>query len=173
MTTRRSLARLAMHAVLCVTAAWSSTSFADDCPERDDVTAFLACKATAATGAVVTGLSGGAAAAGRALSLGTDVEVVLDDGRQVPGRLTRTASEGRIVETGDLVRLNCSEARLDAGYCQLEFTRLNTNNVRFLPRSDPRSSGRQPGWTIFVSPTGIPDDHLLTLDAPARAGRAR
>jgi hypothetical protein len=93
-----------------------------------------------------------------AMSPWTSVNVELDDGSVVPGKLSPDARSGRAVKTGDTLRLTCKAAN---GMCELLVLRRDTRSSPY-----PRSSalyGQQP--SIFISvKEGVPNPTMLTIE---------
>ena len=98
-----------------------------------------------------------------------EVEVVLDDGSSVPGKLTAKAMDGRLVKTGDKVRLNCTSqyALPDENgirNCSLDFLRRDPFGGSCSPGSP--CHGVIPSWGIAVDNNGQPDPDLLKITLP-------
>lgn len=96
---------------------------------------------------------------------GTDVLVEFDNGEVKHGKLTRKATSGRLVKSGDKVRLKCTNSFPDpqspsSAICELEFLRFDPNSS-----CSPNSPcyGKIASWSISVDQNGIPDPQLLTL----------
>ncbi|MEJ0063471.1 MAG: hypothetical protein WDO70_09830 [Alphaproteobacteria bacterium] len=90
--------------------------------------------------------------------------LVEDDSGQVrKGRLSPTVTSGRLVKSGDTVRLNCVKAPPLPGrkLCKIEFRGFDPNSA--CPKGSP-CYGKIPDFSVSVDETGVPDKNLLILE---------
>ncbi len=158
--TRRSLFLLFLFTAYATSVAAESL-----CDSAADIGSKIACFALAGAGAVTVTAS----ELSSALLSGTDVRVRLSGGSIQPAKLTRKGASGRVIDTNDILDLDCTVNEKpyagDYGYahCNLKFPKRTPK-----PKSPDyyERIGEQPSWGFGANAEGIPEPSIIKLSHP-------